>query len=117
MGSKKGKGTLADQIARLEGEVGDEGIKRAKKLAETDSDVVKLAFKYIDRPYRQPQGLRKSERRVYFQLIQDAGQAAADKYRNARLAERDINPKNVGPEPPPTDAEKGSEQEPAAVAK
>ena len=115
MKSKKGKGTLKDQMARLAAMIGDDGVKRAQELADTMPDVVKMAFKLIPRSYRAPDGLLKSERKTYFQLkALKGGEANAEAWRTARLVERGLDPKKVGPEVPQTDEEKGIK--PAEVA-
>lgn len=97
--SKKGRGKLVDQITRLEGLVGPEGIAKAKELALSDPDVVSLAFKYVPKPYRQ-QGLKKGEKAAYWQFRAiKGGEANAEKWRNDRLIARGLDPKVVGPEP------------------
>ena len=95
--SKKKSGK-ADQIAKLELEVGEDGMAQAKKLAETIPSIVALAFKYRASP--QAAGLTKKQRDVYFQLKAiKGGEANAETWRNDRLIERKLDPKVVGPEP------------------
>ena len=100
--SRKGKGTLKDQIARLEKELGDDGIALARKLAAENPEAVKLAFKYIDRPYRPQSGLKPSQRKTYWQLVETLGQEQADKWRNGILLGLGIVPAEVPAEAPLT---------------
>ena len=104
--SQKGKGTKDQQIANLKAEMTDEEIAQAEKMAQDERQwcVAAVAFKSRTRPNSQPTGLTKSQRIFYFQMKKIASQKA-EEWRNSRLSEKGIDPKNFGSEVDPTDEE------------
>ena len=106
--SKTGKGTLEQQVKRLKGEMSPEDIAQAEKMVADPRlwNIAALAFKLKNRPYRQPKALTKGQRITYFQLIAQTNQQTADNWRKARLAEKGLDPKVVGPESAPSPEEK-----------
>jgi hypothetical protein len=69
---------LEDQIAKLETLAGPDGMVQAREMATATPVIVKLAFKYIDRPYRKTGGLNKSAQATYDALKAVSVQAADD---------------------------------------
>jgi len=86
MSSKQGGGTLQSQIARLEGRMSKNEIEIADDLALNQPNVVRLAFKKIDKSPKQ-KGLSKKAMEFYEQ-VRKINEKTADQWLADRLAEK-----------------------------
>jgi len=86
MAFPKGGGTLQAQIQKLEHELQPKEIEQAKKMATQNPTMVRLAFKYLDKPHRK-EGLSKSQMAT-FEQIRKIDAVSADKWKAARQAEK-----------------------------
>ena len=85
--SQKGGGTFQTQIGKLEQALEPAEIEQAKSLASSSPDMIRLAFKYLDKPHRK-EGLSKSQMATFNQIQADCGSEMAEKWKAARLAEK-----------------------------
>jgi len=91
-GSKKGKGTLEQQVAKLRSELKQDQQDWAASLAKDSPAVVRLAFKLLERTNRKVDGLTKKEQKTYDTLLALPGvsnaKEVADKYKAQIVAAR-----------------------------
>ena len=82
--TKKGGGTLETQIAKLEERLNESDIKKARELANSSPDMIRLAFKLLDKPHRKS-GLTKSQR-AFFEQMHEINPEAAEEWKEQTLA-------------------------------
>ncbi len=87
MSQRKGGGTLPIQIKKLEQDMDSKQIEQAKTWAHSSPSIVRLAFKYLDKPHKQ--GLTNRQIATYEQ-IRSISPTNAEQWKADRLAETKV---------------------------
>jgi len=88
MAGQKGGGTLATQIQNLESQLNEKQCAQAKKMAENEPSVVRLAFKLLGGKPARAQGLTKRNEQTFQQIKEEIGEGAAEKWKANRIDEK-----------------------------
>lgn len=86
MSSQKGGGTLQAQIEKLEHDLERKDIDTAHELAVSSPTMIRLAFKYLDKPHCK-KGLSKGQLAT-FEQFRRISPESAEKWKADRLVEK-----------------------------